>query len=168
LDRRKETKYAGSNQRVAAHTSPYPVSRLGAVVSLVDSAQVIEAASETVALRTNSQLQSIVEQMQALQEKARSILERAERDLELHQAECRFQRVAGRVYHLYRKVDGRRYFSMLDPEDYGADAPHEHVGSYRYEADESWTPLEEIEARDKHLAEIQQFVSARLLPPSDE
>lgn len=128
----------------------------------------IEAASETVALRTNSQLQSIVEQMQALQDKARLILERAQRDLELHQAECRFQRVAGRVYHLYQRSDGRRYFSMLAPDDYGSVTPHEHVGGYRYEADESWTPLDEVEARDRHLAEIQQFVNARLLPGADE
>lgn len=137
-------------------------------MSLVDSAKMIEAASETVALRTNSELRSIVEQMQALQQKARSILESAQRDLELHQAECRFQRVAGRVYHLYGRSDGRRYFSMLAPDDYGKNPPDEHLGSYRYEADESWTPLEDVEARDRHLTEIQNFVNARLLPGTDE
>jgi hypothetical protein len=119
-------------------------------------------------MRTNSQLEGIVEQMVALQEKARAILERAQRDLELHQVECRFQRVAGHVYHVYQRGDGRRYFSMLAPEEYGGEPPDTHLGSYRREADQSWTPLEGVEARDRHLAEIQNFVRARLLPGTEK
>jgi hypothetical protein len=164
VQRRNEKKYSGNNQRLGAHASPYPVSRLGAPVSLVDSAKVIEVASETVALRTNAQLESIVEQMQALQEKARQILDSAARDLALLGAECRFQRVAGRVYHLYEKPDARRYFSMLAPDEYSQGAPHEYVGSFRYESDESWTPIEEVEAKDRHREEIERFVRSRLLP----
>ena len=135
-------------------------------MSLVDSAQIIESASETVALRTNSQLESIVEQMLALQEKARNILDRAARDLELHQAECRFQRVAGKVYHLYARADGRRYFSMLAPDEYSQGPPRGYLGGFRYEADKSWTPMEEIAARDEHRTEIEKFVNSRLLPGS--
>jgi hypothetical protein len=168
LTAKKETRYSGANQRLGAHASPYPVSRLGAPVSLIDAARLIEEASERVAVRTHSELESIVEQMQALQERARIILARAQRDLELHQAECRFQRVVGRVYHLYQRPDGHRYFSMLAPDEYGGRLSHEPVGSYRYEADGSFTPLEGIEARDARRAEIQRFVSARLLRGSDE
>ncbi len=156
-------KYSGKNVRQGAHASPYPVSRLGAPVSLVDTAKVIEAASETVALRTNAQLEVIVEQMQALQAKARQIMAAAAKDVDLIHAECRFQRVPGRVYHLYERPNGSRYFSMLAPDEYTRDVPHTFVASYRYEHGETWTHADEIEAEDRRRFEIQSFARTRLL-----
>lgn len=156
-------KYAGENVRVAEHASPYPVSRLGAPVSLVDTAKVIQEASETVALRTNAQLAVIVEQMQALQAKAREILEQASNDVDLIHAECRFQRVVGRTYHLYERPNGRRYFSMLAPDEYSNGPPHTFIASYRYDHGESWTRADQAAERDRKRAEIQQFAAARLL-----
>ena len=156
-------KYSGDNFDGAHHASPYPVSRLGAPVSLVDMARAIESASAKVALRTNAQLEVIVEQMKTLQERAREIIEQASRDVDLIHAECRFQRVPGRIYHLYERADGHRFFSMLGPDDYGRSGPSGFVASFRYEHDESWTRLDEIEARDRRRAEIQGFASNRLL-----
>jgi hypothetical protein len=158
-----ETKYTGDNFRGADHASPYPVSRLGAPVSLVDMARVIESASAKVALRTNAQLEVIVEQMKELQERARAIIEQASRDVDLIHAECRFHRVPGRIYHLYERRDGQMFFSMLGPDEYGGAGPSGFVASFRYEHDESWTRLDEIESRDRRRAEIQGFVSNRLL-----
>jgi hypothetical protein len=60
-----EQKYTGGNFRGAEHASPYPVSRLGVPMSLVDMAKAIESASGKVAMRTNAQLEVIVEQMKA-------------------------------------------------------------------------------------------------------
>ena len=156
-------KYTGKNLREGAHVSPYPVSRLAAPISLVDSARWIEQASETVALRTNAQLEVIVEQMQALQEKAREIMTQAINDVDLIRAECRFQRVPGKIYHLYERQEGRRYFSMLAPEEYSQGAPDTFVASYRYEHGESWTRVDEIEAKDRRRDAVQQFASSRLL-----
>lgn len=158
-----EQRYSGDNVRGPDHASPYPVSRLGAPVSLVDHARFIESASSKVALRTNAQLEVIVEQMRALQERARAIIEQATRDVDLIHAECRFHRVAGRVYHLYERPDGHRYFSMLGPDEFGGHAPSGFVASFRYEADESWTRLDDVAALDRHRAEIKGFVSSRLL-----
>ncbi len=158
----EEKKYSGGNFAGPDHSSPYPVSRLGAPVSLVDTAKLIETASATVAMRTNAQLEVIVEQIRTLQERARAIVEQAGRDLELIQAECRFRRVPGRIYHLYERRDGHRYFSMLAPEELGYAQPG-FIASYRYEHDESWTRLDEIEARDLKRAQIQRFASTRLL-----
>jgi hypothetical protein len=158
-----EQRYSGDNFRGAGHASPYPVSRLGAPVSLVDQARFIESASSKVALRTNAQLEVIVEQMRALQDRARAIVEQASRDVDLIHAECRFHRVAGRVYHLYERPDGHRYFSMVGPDEFGGHVPSGFVASFRYEADESWTRLDEVAALDRRRAEIQGFVSARLL-----
>ena len=158
-----DQKYSGDNFRGAGHASPYPVSRLAPQVSLVDMAKAIESASSKVALRTNAQLEVIVEQMKALQERAREIIEHASRDVDLIHAECRFKRVPGRIYHLYERADGQRYFSMLGPDDYGRGGPSGFVDSFRYEHDESWTKLDEVESRDRRRAEIQTFASNRLL-----
>lgn len=157
-----ETKYSGDNVGGPDHSSPYPVSRLGAPVTLVDTAKLIESASAIVATRTNAQLEVIVEQIRALQERARVIVEQAGRDLDLIQVECRFRRVPGRIYHLYERPDGHRYFSMLAPEELGYAQPG-FIASYRYEHDESWTRLDEIEVRDRKRAQIQRFASTRLL-----
>jgi hypothetical protein len=158
-----DKKYSGENFRGPDHASPYPVSRLGAPVSLVDAAQFIESASSRIALRTNAQLEVIVEQMRALQERARAIIEQASRDVDLVHAECQFRRVAGRIYHLYERRGGQRYFSMLGPDEFGGHSPAGYIASFRYEADESWTRVDEIAARDRRKAEIQGFVSSRLL-----
>ena len=158
-----EQKYSGDNFRGAEHASPYPVSRLGAPVSLVETAKLIESASAKVAMRTNAQLEVIVEQMKALQERAREIIEQASRDVDLIHAECRFKRVPGRIYHLYERPDGHRFFSMLGPDEYGGGGPAGFVASFRYEHDESWTRLDEVAARDRRRAEIQMFASNRLL-----
>jgi len=132
-------------------------------MSLVDSARLIESASSKIALRTNAQLEVIVEQMRALQERARAIVEQASRDVDLVHAECRFRRVAGRIYHLYENSGGQRYFSMLGPDDFGGHSPAGFVASFRYEPDESWTRVDEMADRDRRKAEIQGFVSSRLL-----
>ena len=53
---RDDNKYSGDNFRGSDNASPYPVSRLGAPISLVDSARIIDSASSKVALRTKAQL----------------------------------------------------------------------------------------------------------------
>jgi hypothetical protein len=157
----EEKKYSGGNFAGPDHASPYPVSRLGAPVSLVDTAKLIESASATVAMRTNAQLEVIVEQIRALQEQAKEIVERAGRDLDLIHAECRFRRVPGRIYHLYEKA-GHRYFSMVAPDEFSYTQPG-FVASFRYEHDESWTRVDEIAARDDRRARNHRFATTRLL-----
>ena len=65
-----------------------------------------------------------------------------QRDLELHRAECAFQKRPGATYHLYERGNGSLYFSMLSVEEWGGAPPHPHRGSYRLELDQSWTPVE--------------------------
>lgn len=152
-----QKKYTGQNVRGPDHASPYPVSRLAAPISLVDTAKAIESASETVALRTNAQLEVIAEQMRWLEERARSIMAEALRDIDLIQAECRFQRVPGKIYHLYEKHNGRRYFSMLAPDEYSQGAPDSFVASFRYEHGETFTRLDEIEDKDGRRRELKRY-----------
>ncbi|NIS45583.1 MAG: DUF2452 domain-containing protein, partial [Aliifodinibius sp.] len=46
------------------------------------------------------------------------------------------------VYHVYEKTNGKRYFSMLSPAEWGGTAPHRYIGSYQMEADMSWKTVE--------------------------
>lgn len=133
------SRYSGPNLSVAPHSSPYPTRRLDPAIALVDTAAQIAAASTQIAHQTHAQLDLIHQQIQYLQAQARSILDKAARDVALHQAECRFTRVVGQKYHLYRRPDQTTFFSMLSPDDYGGAPPHEFLGSYWLEADRSWT-----------------------------
>ena len=135
----------GSKHRGPERTSPYPVSRLGARIELVDVAAEIERADRMVASVTTGKLELIAKQIRSLQREAEQILEAALRDLSLHHAECAFQKRPGATYHLYERATGALYFSMLSVEEWGASAPHTFRGSYRLEADQSWTPIEREE-----------------------
>lgn len=129
---------------------------------MVDTAAQIEKASTLVTHQASAQLELIARQIRMLQNQAQEILDKAQRDLDLHTADCRFRKVSGEIYHLYRKTDGGLSFSMLSPEDYGGSPPHEYVRSYRLEPNDSWTPCEEIESTERERRELRAY----LLPPS--
>lgn len=138
----------GEIHQGSARTAPYPVSRLGASVDLVDLAQQISTADSHINTRVSSKLQLIADQIRYLQEEAREVLESAQRDQELHRAQCNFKRIPGRIYHLYQRADGSNYFSMLGPEEWGGKPPHEFRGSYRLENDMSWTQGDQLDQPD--------------------
>lgn len=131
-----------------SRSAPYPVSRLGASVDLVDLAQQISTADSHINTRVSSKLQVIADQIRYLQDEAREVLESAQRDQELHQAHCNFKRIPGKIYHLYLRGDGTNYFSMLGPDDWGSKPPHQFNGSYRLENDMSWTPADQVDMPD--------------------
>jgi hypothetical protein len=128
--------------------SPYPLSRLAPVHDLVDVAREIQEADRMIGTAVGSKLELLAKQIRALQEEARQILEAASRDAELHRAACRFMRRPGQTYHFYRRPEGALYISMLSPDDWHGTPPHTFVGSYRLEADMSWTRAEDIEIKD--------------------
>ncbi len=128
--------------------SPYPMSRLAPPHDMVDVAREIQQADALLGAVTGGRLELIARQIRALQAEARELLDAARRDGELHRAQCAFKKRPGRVYHLYRRPDGTRYLSMLSPEEWGGAPPHPFDGSYRLEVDMSWTPADQIEARD--------------------
>ncbi len=142
------SKYEGEAHRGEDHASPYPVSRLAPAFDLVDLAKQINQADQMVNTRVSAKLKVIADQIKALQQEARSVLEEAQKDQELHRAQCNFKRIPGKIYHLYAKADGTRYFSMLSPEDWRGNPPHEYLGAYRLENDMSWTPAEKLDTPD--------------------
>ena len=134
--------------------SPYPVSRLAPAFQMEDLAARVESASAVVNAVTTRRLELIAEQMRALRAQAEAVLRDAERDLRLNHARCSFRRKPGQTYHLYQDDTGEAFFSMLSPADWGARAPGVFECSYRLEADSSWTPADEVEARDARRMEI--------------
>lgn len=144
-----------------AHSSPYGLSRLAPAIRLVDVAQEIADADQMIGAVASSKLEVIAKQIRMLQEEAKRVLERTKRDLDLHRAECRFTRRPGHVYHLYRRGEGLRW-SMIGPSEWRGEPPHEFLGSYRLQADSSWTPLEDEDERDEALSA--EAILGHLLP----
>ncbi len=141
-----------------ARSAPYPVSRLGAVVDLVDIAREISLADSHINTRVSSKLALIADQIRHLQSEARSVLEAAQRDQALHHAQCHFKRIPGKLYHLYRRSDDSTYFSMLGPAEWGGEPPHAFSGSYRLENDMSWTPEAELNQPDDSGERVQRLL----------
>jgi hypothetical protein len=125
-----------------ARAAPYALSRMAPSFSLVDVASEIQKADAMLTTVTGGKLGLIADQIRHLQEQARAILERAQRDAELHRARCRFEKKAGGVYHLYLKDDGERWFSLMGPDEWIRPQPQTFEGSYRLEADMSFTRVD--------------------------
>ncbi|MGD8795990.1 MAG: DUF2452 domain-containing protein [Thiohalophilus sp.] len=141
-------KYSGELHQGSERSAPYPVSRLAPAFELVDLAKQISEADKMINTRVSSKLKVIADQIRHLQDEARQVLEETQKDQKLHQAACNFQRQPGHVYHLYRKADGNTWFSMLSPDDWQGQPPNEYLGSYRLEADMSWTDMSKLDDQE--------------------
>lgn len=106
-----------------------------------------------------NKLQVIAEQVRFLQQQARNVLEEAQHNTELHHVACNFVKHPGTTYHLYRRPSGQRYFSMISLKEWGGGCPHEYLGTYRLEADQSWTPEEELGSKDADRQLIDKILS---------
>jgi hypothetical protein len=149
-------------------SSPYPVSRLAPAFHTADLAQEIARAESMISARSGAKLRVIADQIQALQAEARKVLEEASEERALARARCSFKRIPGHTYHLYRNADGSTFFSMLSPQDWRGNPPHPLIGSYRLEADYSWTPTGEIGAPDETGELVSQRLRIDALADGDE
>lgn len=141
-----------------ARSSPYPVSRLAPVFDTGELAAEVAKAEQMLSARTGAKLRVIADQIESLQREARKILADAREEQALTHARCAFKRIPGRLYHLYRKPDGQAFFSMLSPQDWGGRPPHAFLGSYRLEADYSWTPAQRLADRDDTGELVEQLL----------
>jgi hypothetical protein len=137
-----------------SRAAPYALSRMAPSFTLVDVAQEIEKADAMLATVTGGKLGVIADQIRHLQEQARRMLERAQRDAALHRAQCRFEKKAGGVYHLYLREDGARRFSLMAPEEWIRPQPQTFEGSYRLEADMSFTRVDVPEDEPRPDVEV--------------
>ncbi len=155
----------GILHRGAASSSPYPVSRLAPAFDAGELAAEVAKAEAMLSARTGAKLRVIADQIKALQTEARKILAEAQEEQALTQARCAFKRIPGKTYHLYRKTGEGPFFSMLGPEDWGGAMPYEYLGSYRLEADYSWTPAQRAGAVDETGELVEQLLRIGGLAP---
>lgn len=148
----------------ADYSSPYPVSRLAPSFQTADLAAEVARAESMLSARTGAKLGVIANQIKALQEEARKILAQAREEQALAHAQCGFKRIAGHTYHLYRKADGTAFFSMLSPEDWRGKPPHPFLGSYRLEADYSWTSAGDAQGTNETRDLVSQLLLIRKPP----
>jgi hypothetical protein len=141
-------------------SATYPLSRLSASISLVDTAREIARADEVIGLAATGKLQQIAEQIRALQAQAEQVLAEARESSMLHRARCSLQKRVGHTYFLYKKTEDELYFSLLSPEEWGT-PPDEFVGAFRLEPDMSWTRADRIAERDAALAPIRALLAER-------
>lgn len=139
--------------------APYAMSRLAPHYELVNLAHEIEKADAQVATMTGGKLLLIAEQIRALQDKAKELLEKAQADALLHRAKCNFEKRPGGIYHLYREPDGSQWFSLIGPEEWRTGAP-DFVGTYRLEADMSFTEASKVESVDAREQAIRALLGS--------
>lgn len=121
--------------------SEYPTNRLNAPFEPIDQSQAIVEADRMLGVVAGGKLKIIHEQIEYLKNKARDIITTAERDMQLNRVSCSFEKRAGHTYHLYERGEEDLYFSMLSPEEWGGNPPHRFIGSYKYEADCTWSEV---------------------------
>ncbi|CAF0792290.1 unnamed protein product [Brachionus calyciflorus] len=126
---------------------------------LIALAQQIQNADKSVQSNVTNKLNIIIEQIQFLQEQARGILEKAKLEKELHQAACNILKRPGTVYYYYKRDSGQKYLTIMSPSDWGKTCPHEFLGAYRLEYDNSWVPIDQLKQVDERKAIIQQVMS---------
>jgi len=151
-----------------ARSSPYPMSRLAPAFQAPELAEEVARAESMLSARTSAKLRVIADQIKALQAEAHKVLDEARDEQALTYAECAFKRIPGKVYHLYRRADGRTYFSMLSPADWNDSPPDAFAGSYRLETDYSWTPAERLDAADDTGQVVQQLLHIGGLAADDD
>ena len=124
---------------LAHNASEYPISRLSAKFEPFNQLAMLTSTEGHISAVAHGKLEIIAAQIRALQETAHDIIKQAEDNMRLHRVVCRFEKRLGHTYHLYDR-DGGEYFSMLSPADWGT-PPHVFVGSYKLNADMTWTKL---------------------------
>ncbi|XP_067646547.1 uncharacterized protein C1orf50 homolog isoform X2 [Eurosta solidaginis] len=118
---------------------------------IISLAAQIQNADKQLKSGTCQKLCVILDQIKMLQAQAMQILKESEESQALHNAACNFTKKPGHIYHLYQRLSGQTYFSMLSPEEWNGIADQKYLGSYRLEYDLSWTPLDKIEEIDEKM-----------------
>ncbi|KAL4223092.1 hypothetical protein ACF0H5_016567 [Mactra antiquata] len=160
-----ETKVAlvESNSRPDGHqlVNTYMTNRNADPMDLVELARQVQKADEFTKATCGSKLMVIADQIRYLQEQAKKVLEEAKRDAMLHHAACNLVKKPGKIYYLYERESGQKYFSLLSPEEWGPSCPHDFIGAFKLEHDMSWTPHEHIEKRSQDFALIDKVMNAQ-------
>merc|ERR1712156_437755 len=145
--------------------NPEKSGKIRSQFDLVELAGETQTADKFTRATAGSKLSVIAEQVRFLQEQATKILEQAQRDKEINHMACNFKRIPGKLYYIYRQKfhmqkhgEGKPYMSMISPEEWGKDCPP-FIAAYKLEHDMTWTPQENIEAKEDENAIIDKILN---------
>ena len=89
--------------------------------------------------QTQMQMDQIYEQMSLLAKQARELKKRADVSVMIYEADMSFSPVIGKSYYLYEKENGRKYLSLIGPEEWGNKKPYkEFIAKVSLLADHTW------------------------------
>uniref|UniRef100_A0A914WRX5 Uncharacterized protein n=1 Tax=Plectus sambesii TaxID=2011161 RepID=A0A914WRX5_9BILA len=145
----------------SALVNPERVTKCEDPMDLVELARQVQKSEEFVRARAVGRLGIIAEQMRHLQQQARRVLEEAQLDDALHHAACNFKKIPGHIYHLFEKPSGQKYWSMISPEEWGGKCANKYLGTFRLEADQSWTAEAKFKERSKEIDLMDQILHAQ-------
>lgn len=86
-----------------------------------------------------AKLKLLAEQAQLLKAQIKNVIDEGLLNSNLHDIECRFIKVSGSTYHLYKKNDGTYYFSMIAPDEWTI--KDQFIKSYLYDHDKCFKML---------------------------
>jgi len=122
-------------------SSSYPTSRLSVPFEPLNQIEAIKDSDRMLGAVAKGKLELIAGQIENLKKQARDIIMKAEIDMRLHRATCSFEKRVGHTYYLYERSEESVYFSMLSPDDWRGSPPHNFLGAYRLEPDQSWCDM---------------------------
>ena len=83
-------------------------------------------------------LKQIAKQMEQLKREAEEVLTESFEQHRLQKVECKSKKISGSTYHLYLGQNGKEYFSIVGPKQWGPSFKHTFVGSYYYDYDKTF------------------------------
>jgi len=88
------------------------------------------------------QLDQIRKQVELLVTQAQLIHDRVEISERIYLADINFKPLVGKIYHLYKRKNGKEVLSMIAPEEWGRSKPYQFVASAKLLADHTWEIME--------------------------
>ena len=88
-----------------------------------------------------SKLKLLAQQAELLKMQIKEVINEGILNSNLHDIECRFKKVSGNTYHLYKKKDDKYFFSLLSLKDWNDSPPYSYVASYLYDHDKCFRLL---------------------------
>ena len=124
------------------HLLPYAHTVGGVVIKPIDKGRVKGLSVTAMYEQTENQLNQIREQMHVLLEQAKAIHEKVRVSEIIYLADCGFQPVIGKQYHLYQKKNQNYVLSLVAPLEWGNHPPYKYIASMKLLADHTWEILE--------------------------
>lgn len=86
-------------------------------------------------------LKTLFKQLEFIKKEIEGIVLESIESNELDNVSCRFKRIPGNTYYLYRKKDGDLFFSMLEPEIWDWGKNNIFIGNYLFDYDLTWNKV---------------------------